>query len=352
MKKRTLKSIARLAVTLTASAALWASSAAFEFGITAPPERNWPNLGRCMNIGGALDAPNEGDWGYVIRDEDLKLIADSGFSVVRLPVKWSAHTDYRAPYKIEPAFLARVDHIIKKANEYGLKVVLDVHHYDELYANPEAHLDRFTNIWVQLARHYARVPDDKLIFELINEPRDKFSGDIMSNAQNRVLSMVRQSNPTRIVILSGDDWATTKGLKNLYIPPDPNIMVSVHYYDPFKFTHQGASWTETPIATGATWGSEKDIKNLAAYAESLAKWQEKYQVPIYFGEFGVIDNVSVPQRAKWTAAVRSAMEAVNVSWCYWDFATGFHAFDQRRGIWSPLILDALIPKTKTAKATS
>jgi endoglucanase len=231
-------------------------------------------------------------------------------------------------------------------------VVLDMHHYDELYANPAPHLDRFTNIWVQLARHYANYPDDKLIFELINEPRDQFSGDVMSNAQNRVLSMVRQSNPTRIVILSGDDWATTKGLKNLYIPPDPNIMVSVHYYDPFKFTHQGASWTDKPLPVGATWGSEKDIKDLAAYADALAKWQEKHKVPIYFGEFGVIDNVSVAQRAKWTAAVRSAMEAVNISWCYFDFATGFHAFDQRRGIWSPLILDALVPKAKAGKATS
>ena len=352
MIKRTVKNIARLAVTLTASAALWFSSAAFEFSSTAPIERNWPNLGRCMNIGGALEAPNEGDWGYVVRDEDLKRIAEAGFQVIRLPVKWSAHADYRAPYKIEPAFLARVDHIIKTANEYGLTVVLDLHHYDEMYANPEAHIDRFTNIWVQLARHYAHYPDEKLIFELINEPRDKFSGAIMSNAQNRILSMVRQSNPTRIVILSGDEWATTKGLKNLYIPADPNIMVSVHYYDPFKFTHQGASWTDTPLPVGPTWGSEKDIKDLAAYAESLAKWQEKHKVPIYFGEFGVIDNVSIAQRAKWTAAVRGAMEAVNISWCYFDFATGFHAFDQRRGIWNPLILDALVPKPKADKSTS
>jgi aryl-phospho-beta-D-glucosidase BglC (GH1 family) len=140
MIRRTVKSIARLTVTLTASAALWFGSAAFELSSSAPPERNWPNLGRCKNIGGALEAPNEGDWGYVVRDDDLKLIADAGFSVIRLPVKWSAHTDYRAPYKIEPTLLARVDHIIKKANEYGLTVVLDMHHYDELYANPAPHL--------------------------------------------------------------------------------------------------------------------------------------------------------------------------------------------------------------------
>ncbi len=352
MIKRTLKYIARLSATISASAAMWLGSAAFEFTNSSPIQRNWPNMGRCMNIGGALEAPNEGDWGYVVRDDDLKLIAGAGFTVVRLPVRWSAHAEQRAPYQIDPAFLARVDHVISKANDYGLTVVLDMHHYDELYANPQPHVDRFTNIWVQLARHYAHYDDDKLIFELINEPRDKFSGAIMSNAQNRLLSMIRQSNPTRTVILSGDEWATTKGLKNLYIPPDPNIMVSVHYYDPFGFTHQGAGWTGRPMPIGATWGSDKDIKRLSAYAESLATWQEKNNVPIFFGEFGVIENVGVNQRAKWTAAVRAAMETVNIPWCYFDFATGFHAFDQRRGIWNPLILDALVPKTKPSRATS
>ena len=46
---------------------------------------------RCMNLGGALEAPNEGDWGYTIRAEDLETIKAAGFDTVRLPVRWDVH---------------------------------------------------------------------------------------------------------------------------------------------------------------------------------------------------------------------------------------------------------------------
>jgi endoglucanase len=326
---------------------MWFASSAIQIASSADntTKRTAPELGQCINLGGALEAPNEGDWGYRIRDEDLRTIAQTGFKTVRIPVKWSAHALNQEPFTIDPAFLARVDHVVDEAIANGLTVVLNMHHYDELYAYPDEHLARFTNMWVQLARHYQSYPDAKLIFELINEPKDNFSRDRMSNAQNRLLTMVRKSNPTRTVILSGDHWGSFKGIDHLYVPDDPHIMVSVHDYTPFQFTHQGAGWMDNPPPLGARWGESRDIRALAAFADELAKWQEEKNVPIFLGEFGVITNARMSERAGWTAGFRAAMDAANIPWCYFDFATSFAAYDQRRNRWSPLILNALMPKT-------
>ncbi len=66
----------------------------------------------CVNMGNTLEAPNEGEWGFVIQEEYFALLADAGFDSVRLPVRWSAHTAESAPYTIDPAFFERIDEVI------------------------------------------------------------------------------------------------------------------------------------------------------------------------------------------------------------------------------------------------
>src|SRR5690348_14976445 len=40
-------------------------------------------LGRGVNFGNMLDAPNEGDWGLTVRDEFIDVTAQAGFASVR-----------------------------------------------------------------------------------------------------------------------------------------------------------------------------------------------------------------------------------------------------------------------------
>src|SRR5690606_12524727 len=87
-------------------------------------------LGRGVNLGNALDAPKEGDWGIVLRDEDFALVADAGFEHVRIPVRWSTHAARVAPFAIDPEFAARVKWAVDSALAAGLRAVLNVHHYE------------------------------------------------------------------------------------------------------------------------------------------------------------------------------------------------------------------------------
>ena len=126
-----------------------------------------PPVSKCINIGSALEAPNEGEWGYTVRQADLLRIKQAGFDTIRLPVKWSAHTTLDAPYQIEPSFLARVDEILSWAEQVDLKVILNVHHYDELNEDPETHIPRLEAIWDALAAHYAGAPDSLMLETMV-----------------------------------------------------------------------------------------------------------------------------------------------------------------------------------------
>ena len=66
-------------------------------------------LGRGVNLGNALEAPKEGDWGVKLKAEYFRAVKDAGFAMVRLPIKWSARAAADAPYTIDAAFAERVD---------------------------------------------------------------------------------------------------------------------------------------------------------------------------------------------------------------------------------------------------
>src|SRR5262249_13140472 len=93
-------------------------------------------LGCGINLGNALEAPSEGAWGVTLKAEYFKAISRAGFATVRLPIKWSAHAKAEAPYTIDAKFAARVDWAIDQALANELNIVINVHHYGELDANP------------------------------------------------------------------------------------------------------------------------------------------------------------------------------------------------------------------------
>jgi endoglucanase len=156
---------------------------------------------RCVNLSNALEAPREGVWGYRVRRADLERIAAAGFDTVRLPVKWSAHADRAPPYKIDPAFLARVDEVVDWALAEGLQVIVDVHHYDALFEAPDTHMPRLEAIWRQLARHYRDAPD-AVILELLNEPRGALDITRVDRLNHRLLEIIRAQDPDRWVVLA------------------------------------------------------------------------------------------------------------------------------------------------------
>lgn len=216
------------------------------------------SLGRGINIGNALDAPTEGAWGVVIEDNWFDLIADAGFDSVRLPIRWSAHASQRPPYTIDEQLFQRVDHIIKQAKRVRLPIILNVHHYEELMQDPAVHGPRFVALWQQIAARYAQQPQS-VLFELLNEPSEEFTRDpqLWNKLIDTTLKRIRKTNPQRPVMVGPVGYNGINWLKYLKLPADPNLIVSVHFYAPMNFTHQGATWSKPFNPVGVRWDTEQ-----------------------------------------------------------------------------------------------
>jgi endoglucanase len=161
-----------------------------------------------------------------------------------------------------------------------------------------------------------------------------------------LLAIIRQTNPTRTVVVGPTRWNNFNELPTLKLPEgDRNLIVTFHYYDPFRFTHQGASWTDLKELRGVTWGSDADKAQLKADFAKVAAWAKANDRPILLGEFGAYDRGGSPvdMRAAYTAAIAREAEANGFAWAYWQFDSDFVVWDMAKDGWVEPLHKALIP---------
>jgi endoglucanase len=303
-------------------------------------------IGRGINLGNALEAPTEGAWGMKLEADFFKEIKAAGFATVRVPIKWSAHAEADAPYTIEPKFFERIDWVLEQCAANKLNVILNVHHYDELDKEPDKHVARLVGQWKQIAARYRDRPAT-VYFELYNEPHDKFTEEKWNEAVPKVLAEIRKTNPSRTVIVGPGQWNGIRALAKLKLPDDANLIVTVHYYSPFEFTHQGAEWADAKIRnlSGIKWdGTDAELASLRKDLDIAAKWAKENKRPVFLGEFGAYSKGEMASRAKWTRAMAREAEARDFSWAYWEFGAGFGVYDREKKEWREPLLKALIDK--------
>lgn len=310
---------------------------------SAAEVNNW--LGRGINLGNALEAPSEGDWGMVIEEHFFELIREAGFQSVRVPIRWNAHTTASYPFKIHDLFFQRVDDVINQALSAGLAVIINIHHFNELMDQPVDQKEKFIQLWKQISERYKLYPEI-VLFEILNEPHGSLSPDLWNLFLNDAIRIIRQSNPERVVLAGTAPWGGFGGLNDLALPDDDQVIVTVHYYNPFEFTHQGAEWVENGSEEwlGTTWTATKEQTNaIDTDFNRVSQWSAEHDRPIHLGEFGAYSRAPEESRVLWTEYVRSAAESRSFSWAYWEFGAGFGVYDRTQNKWREELLQALIP---------
>ena len=305
-------------------------------------------LGRGVNLGNALEAPREGEWGVTLKEEYFQLIKEAGFDSVRIPIRWSAHAAPTEPYAIDPSFFARVDWAVDQALFRGLLVVINMHHYEEIMQDPSGHRERFLALWKQIAEHYKGYPTD-LMLEVLNEPHDRLTSRVWNALLAEAIQTIRQTNPNRIIIVGPADWNSISALSRLELPAgNQHLIVTIHYYSPFHFTHQGAEWVPGGGAwLGTTWrGTPSEEEAIIRDFDLAARWAEAHNRPLYLGEFGAYRKADMESRALWTRFVARQAEKRGISWAYWEFCAGFGVYNRVRRAWNIPLLEALIPQER------
>ena len=295
---------------------------------------------RGVNVGNVLDLDAPVDQLRPVDRELLAIIADAGFDTVRIPVRWSAHTTSVPPFVIDRRLFSLVDDAVDAALALGLAVIINAHHDVELNDDPMRAEERFIAGWSQIAAAYADHPAP-LALELLNEPDKALTPTRWNALLRRALATVRRTNPDRTVLIGPAAANSLVALDQLELPDDAHVVATVHYYDPFGFTHQGAPWLSVPAAGEVSWGDPLDVASVRADMAVLRAWADRHGA-VFVGEFGTYQAAPMSSRARWTTTVRKELDALDIGWCYWDFATDFGAFDLTTHTWRAPLLHALL----------
>jgi endoglucanase len=255
--------------------------------------------------------------------------------------------------------------------------MINIHHFNALDHDPAGATDEFLKIWQQVANHYRKFPK-QLAFELDNEPHENATTELMNPIYAQAIAQIRKSNPQRTIFVEPADWGSIAELKKLVLPPDDNVIVSVHCYDPFYFTHQGATWTggQTPV-TGIvfpgppaapltpdpalslkpglrgwiekynTLPAGQNPSGKTAFEEKLKNvraWSDHYGRPVHLGEFGAFTKADDRSRANFYSAMRRVAEHEQIGWCIWDWSSGFRYWDKKNNAPMPEMREALFGK--------
>ncbi len=318
------------------------SHAALANTVTTPKNltQNDVRLGPCVNMANFLEPPNEGYWGRPFTDTDFADVAAVGFKTVRLPVRFAGHAGTAAPYTIDKAFMDRTAHAVRLARAAKLRIIIDMHNYDELMADPAAQKKRFAALWKQVAARFKQ-EDDKVWFELMNEPNGRLNNANLMSVYGPAFAEIRATNPTRKVVIGGGNWSGLESLETLPMPQDPNVIATFHYYDPFYFTHQGASWVKPAQPMGTTFGSKVDLDQLAKDADTAKAYMARSGRPLFMGETGAFEAVPLPQRALYYKSVHGAFGAAGIDQCVWGYTNTFPFRDAKTGKWYTPLLRAI-----------
>jgi endoglucanase len=221
-----------------------------------------------INLTRVFDSPNSrfADWNRQISEQDLARLRQIGFDFIRLPVD-PAPLLKRSVSERQ----ADLDQVIAFSNlavRLGFSVVVDLH-FDFWQTGPNSVLDTvggakfmpYETLVVQLAQRLAKGDVEHVALELMNEPQavcsiapgqgtdwTLFQQELYRSVRGQVgkeLKLVVTPSGYSVTCLEGFDPRTRRPYKFDLTPfmsggvLDRNLYATIHFYEPFIFTHQG-----------------------------------------------------------------------------------------------------------------
>ena len=147
----------------------------------------------------------------------------------------------------------------------------------------------------------------------------------------RILSIIRKTNPTRLVIFQGNEWGGSNELIAAAIPEDDYLIGSFHTYDPYLFGLVGEG----------TWGSAADYAALDNKFKSVYNWSQKNNIPVFLGEFGSLKKCDFNSRMRHYRAYVELAQKYGFAAIAWDDGGDFRIMERQQKSWDE-VKDILI----------
>ncbi len=324
------------------------------------------NMGMGWVLGNTLDATaadstsditsstnTETYWGMPKTTEAMiKAVHDAGFKTIRIPVSWHNHISSVSDgtYTINSDWMARVKTIVDWAYNDGMCVIINIHHDNmpiSTIKNTKAYgyalsddsaiqttsINYITSVWKQIATTFSSY-SDALIFEVLNEPRDKdgeWKGNewwtnssemvsVITKYENEAIKAIRSvsGNETRYIMVPGYAASgSDSGELSLYtFPTDSNtangtnkLILSAHAYSPYNFAM--SDFTDTTF-------DSSDASQLTTIFNYLKNNYVSKGIGVVMGEASASDKDNTAERVKWAKDYYSKATNVGIPVVLWD----------------------------------
>lgn len=264
-----------------------------------------------------------------ITEEDFEKISHWKIDHVRIPVDYNIFENADGTYKNDG--FERIDRAFELCRKYGLNAVLDLHktagfsfdYYGENesgFFDSEELQERFYKLWEKFALRYGSRPDS-IAFELLNEVTDKEYIEKWNSIAENCIKRIRVYAPDTIILV-GSYWNNSaEAVKDLAKPYDEKVVYNFHSYDPLKFTHQGAYWTNMidPNERIAFEDSGVTVEYFEKFFASAIETAKANGTTLYCGEYGVIDKVSPEDTLKWFRCINTVFEKHGIARSAWSY---------------------------------
>ena len=314
-----------------------------------------------VNLGGWLsqcgDHYNKEHYDSFITEKEFEVIKGWGLDHVRVPV--DAEVIQNEDGTLREDGLAYLDTCMEWCKKYGLNMILDLHKAHGYVFDDEKNCqffyrenlqDIFVDLWCALTDRYGK-NKDFVCFELLNEVTSKEFADPWNRIATRTIKAIRAKDKDIRIVVGGIFNDSIYGLTLLDVPVDKNTVFTFHCYSPLVFTHQGAHWVKSmPLDpesyrfkypgtyrayrersaelfgadfTGEFDGGADDELLDGRYFERMIEIAvdiaEENNVPLYCGEYGVIDLAEPADLICWYKDINSALVKFNIARSAWSY---------------------------------
>jgi endoglucanase len=276
------------------------------------------------------------------RETDFAWLAEWGFNFVRLPLSYLCWTDAADWRKIREPVLKHIDQAVAWGRQHGIHVNINFHRAPGYCVNPPAEplnlwkeeraLEACCFHWGLFAERYRGIPNERVSFDLLNEPAD-IPAPTYARVVRALVETIRARDPKRLIIADGLRWGT-KPVPELV---DLGIAQSTRGYDPMQISHFKARWIRgSDRWPEPTWPlidpAKKRWDKEALRRSRIEPWKalERKGVGIHVGEWGAYQYTPHKVVLAWMRDSLELWKEAGWGWAMWNFRGSFGPLDSGR----------------------